>query len=267
MKRTLLISVALALLLPATAAAKEIGGLQACGLSGCAKLNDRALLAQIGEGSNGEANAPVPALQPFYKLVYTVNAAPGEQFQGGKKHFTFTSWYVPGAKVTQSVDEGGYITWFPVTPEFAAALTKLTSHLRPYPAPKVSAVRIGGRDVKGAQSYTRLLTAGTPETMIDAQDWASVFFFSKRPSPWTRGGILMDLSQSEHALFRGGTYVRLPSDVADAAARGDTLPAGGGSFPWSYLVIVLLLAAVAAAAFVVARRRPRPSPVPRPEPS
>jgi hypothetical protein len=263
MTRTLFITMALALVLPATAAGKEISSLKVCGSSGCAQLEDKAQLARIGEGSDGETLAPAPGLQPYYRLEYTVSAAPGEKFDGGKTEFTFTSWYVPGARVTQSVNEAGYIVWYPVTHEFADALAKLTAHLRAHAAPKLSNVRVNGRDVSRPRSYARLLAVGEPKDVVAATDWRSVLFYSKRPSPWTRGGILMDVSRKEHAVYRGGLYVRLPARVTSAAAAALPLP-GGGSFPWSYVALVLALATAAALAFVLTRARPS-RPRPRPE--
>lgn len=264
MKRALFIAIATALLVPATAAAKEISGLRVCAASGCAQLTDRALLARIGEGSDGETRAPAPQLQPYYRLDYTISAAPGEKFDGGKTQFTFTSWYVPGAHVTQAVDEAGYIVWYPVTPEFADAIANLSAGLRPYAAPKPSSVRVAGRDVRRPQSYARLLVRGEPTELVAATDWRSVVFYSKRPSPWTRGGILMDVSPSKHALYRGGLYVKLPRRVTSAAAAALPLPRSGGSFPWSYLALVLALATAAAVAFIVTRVKPS-RPRPRPE--
>jgi hypothetical protein len=154
--RTLVVAVALALAFPATAAAKEIAAVKVCGASGCRDLS-KAVVDRIGEGSNGETFAPAPPLQPFYRLVYTVKAAPGETFGDGKTESTYTSWYVPGAHVTQSVDEAGYIVWYPVTREFADALAKLTAHLRPNAAPKLTSVRVDGRDVELTDQEFRLL--------------------------------------------------------------------------------------------------------------
>ena len=264
MKRALFIALATALLSPATAAAKEVSALRVCGSSGCAQLTDKALLARIGEGSDGATRAPAPQLQPYYRLAYTVSAAPGENFDGGKTQSTFTSWYVPGAHVTQSVDEAGYIVWYPVTRPFADALAKLTANLRPYGAPKLSSVRVDGREVRRPQSYARLLVRGDATDPVAATDWRSVVFYSTRPSPWTRGGILMDVSPSKHALHRGGLYVKLPGRVTSAAAAARPLPGSGGSFPWSYLALVLALAAAVAVALVVTRAKPS-RPRPRPE--
>jgi hypothetical protein len=261
--RALVVAVALALAYPATAAAKEIAAVKVCGASGCRGLS-KAVVDRIGEGSNGETFAPAPPLQPFYRLVYTVKAAPGETFGGGKTESTYTSWYVPGAHVTQSVDEAGYIVWYPVTGEFAEALAKLTAHLRPNAAPKLTSVRVDGRDVERPQSYTRLLERGEPTDLVAANDWRSVLFYSTRPSPWTRGGILMDVSPHKHALYRGGLYVKLPRRITDAAAAALPLPGSGGSFPWSYLALVLALAAAVAVALVVTRAKPS-RPRPRPE--
>ena len=114
MRKTLLAAVVLALVVPAGALAKEVTKLEVCGAAACTSITDRAVLDNLGEGANGETYAATPALQPYYRLVYTVDAE-GDTF-------TFTNYFVPGAKVTRGISQSGYTTWYPASPNFAETI-------------------------------------------------------------------------------------------------------------------------------------------------
>ena len=95
MRKALLVVVALALIAPARAAAKELTKVEVCGPAACAATQDRALIDQIAGGNS--VDAATPALQPYYKLVFTIDVPDGPE--------TFTNYYVPGVGVQAFKDE------------------------------------------------------------------------------------------------------------------------------------------------------------------
>src|SRR5919204_2632167 len=168
MRKLLLLAAAAALVAPASALAKEVTKLEVCGASGCNSTTDRAVLERIGEGSNGESTIAAPDLQPYYRLVYTVQAEP-ETFQ-------FTNFYIPGAKATRGVDQRGYTHFYPVSPEFADSIESLARGLEPFPKPQILRVTIGRKVAADPASYERLLTLKARERYTATTDWRRIKF-------------------------------------------------------------------------------------------
>jgi hypothetical protein len=265
MHRALLgLTAVLTLALPAVASAKEISKLEVCGAGDCNSTSDRALLAHIGEGSDGGTPGSTPALQPFYKLTYTVSAGPGERFNNGRTSETFSTYYVPGARETRGFDERGNASWLPASQVFVSALRRLTRGLEAFAAPRITAVTLDGRPVADPASYARLLTIrGSDAGFVDAVDWQAVEFRSKQPSPWTTETIPMLFSPETGVLARDGGYVKLPGDVAAAVRDYEAVPAAGGGsgFPaWAYGFIAVAWAGIAAAIVLLLRRPPKGGP-------
>lgn len=263
MKKLILVTAAAVIAVPATAQAKEISKLEVCGASDCNSTSDRHLLTLIGGGSDGGTSGSTPALQPFYKLTYTITAGPGERFSRGRTSESFSVYYVPGARETSGLDEHGNATWSPASRMFVSALARLSRGLGPLPRPRITGVTVDGRAVSDPQSYARLLTVrGADPGFIDVGDWQAVQFRSAAPSPWTGVAIAMLFSPSTGILARDYRYLELPKAVVGAIRDREALPSGGGSgFPaWGWGLIGLA-SAVAAALFVLLfLRRPRGGP-------
>jgi hypothetical protein len=249
MKKALLAGAALALVLPAGALAKEVTKLDVCGAAGCTSITDRATLDKLGEGSNGESYAPTPKLQPYYRLVYHVDAGEGNTF-------TFTNYLVPGTKVTRGISQTGYTQWYPIDSTFVETIASVGG--APLATPGIDWVKVGGRVVADPQSYTRLLTIRSRNRdYVDAGDWRRVVFHTSSPSPWSSDGTIAAFSARKAALERDGAFVHLSKGLARRIAARKSLRSGSGF--GAHVVTAAAVGAVAAAlvAVALARRRRR----------
>ncbi len=247
----------LALALPAPAAAKELSKLDVCGPSGCNSTSDRALLGRIGVGSDGSIPADPPALAPYYTLVYHVRAGRGESFNG-RKEFVFRTSYVPGAHLVRGIDESGYVVWTTASQVFTNAIARLTRGLRPFSAPRITRVSVGGTVVSDPASYERLITITSENTdYVEAYDWKPVDYRSTRSSPWS--GVSLQFSAKKHALLRNNRWIHLDSSLSKQVQLGTALTAtGDGGFPWRWVGVAAAAALAIAGVGVFLVRRFRP---------
>lgn len=271
MRKAFFVAVAAAVLaLPAPALAKQVSKLQVCGLSDCASTTDRGLLMRIGEGTNGSNRSDAPALQPYYRLVYTVTALPGESFGDGKNSFTFTNAYIPGARLVSGTDESDRPVWFPVSAEFAAELKTLAANVAPVPRPRIVGVTIGDKLATRPDTYARLFTLAPDKrsSYVDAADWVPVTLRTSRPSPWTSHGPVLQFSPKTGVIDRGSYYYALPGSIAAEVSSGKALTAPADSFPWDYVLFAALgVLFVAALGATLARRGHRVLPGGQPKPT
>jgi hypothetical protein len=249
MRKALLAAVVLALVVPAGALAKEVTKLEVCGAAACTSITDRALLDKLGEGFNGETSASTPDLQPYYRLVYHVDAE-GDTF-------TFTNYFVPRAKVTRGISQSGYTTWYTVSSEFAQTIAIVGGE--PLATPTVDWVKVGGRVVADPESYTRLLTIRSRNRdYVDTGDWRRIVFHTSSPSPWSSDGTIAAFSGRKAALERDGGFVHLSKSLASRIAARKSLRSGSGF--GAHVVTAAAVGAAAAAALAAAaaaRRRRR----------
>src|ERR687883_1414050 len=89
----LVAAAAAALALAGAAQAKELSEVKLCGPHGCAAITDRDTIAKYEMSGDG-TEIGTPPLAPYYDLVITVNAAPGEQFDNGATSTSWSQWYV-----------------------------------------------------------------------------------------------------------------------------------------------------------------------------
>jgi hypothetical protein len=243
MKRLVPVFAVLALLaVPASAAAKGSTSVEICGVDGCNKFGSAAQLGGYGGGATGAMPAPAP----FYELRFTTRGH-------GQTH-TWTTWYVPSAKLFAAVDEREGVYWMPLDkPELAWA----AKDIEPFPVPEITAVTIGSRRVTDdPASYLRLLTVETTDRNANPHglaDWEPVTFVSKQRSPWTLGQSGLQFSPSRGVLQRGTDLVKLPDEMA-ADLRGGRPLANASAFPWRNV----LFAALGAAALLAAVGSVRP---------
>ncbi len=252
--KKILVVLLLALALPAPAAAKELSKLDVCGPSGCNSTSDRALLGRIGVGSDGSIPADPPALAPYYTLVYHVRAGRGESFNG-RKEFVFRTSYVPGAHLVRGIDESGYVVWTTASQVFTNAIARLTRGLRPFSAPRITRVSVGGTVVSDPASYERLITITSENTdYVEAYDWKPVDYRSTRSSPWS--GVSLQFSAKKHALLRNNRWIHLDSSLSKQVQLGTALTAtGDGGFPWRWVGVAAAAALAIAGVGVFLVRR------------
>jgi hypothetical protein len=107
--------VALALVFPAAAVAKEATRLDVCGAGGCARVTDRATLDAFMQGGEMAAAAPSGA-QRSYVIKAFVRDDTGKAVQG------WTSHWLPAAGVLASEDAPGHFNFSPVGAKLERAL-------------------------------------------------------------------------------------------------------------------------------------------------
>ena len=239
-----------ALAVPAPAAAKGPTSATLCGPGGCKSLGDAQGLGGLAHG-NGGPIVPIPAPAAYYELRFTS--------RGDGENFTWTTWYVPSAKMLAVVDEREGVYWMQLDdPE----LTTLTNRVTPFRKPEISAVTIGPRRVTdNPASYLELFTVATTDARAYPQgvaDWQQVTFVSKQRSPWTLSQSSIHFSPSNGMLQRGIEVLKLPDEMAADLRNGEALTASSSSsFPWRPVLFALLgaLALLIAASSIRPLRR------------
>ncbi|MDQ2983719.1 MAG: hypothetical protein M3R70_07320 [Actinomycetota bacterium] len=221
MRKALLATVALALLAPASAAAKELVKVQVCGSAACAATADKTVIGKIA-GNEGGAVARTPALAPYYKLEYTIDI-PAEEGGGGQE--TFSAYYVPGVGVQSAPDEHGNASWFELGPDAQATLMQLAKGLQPLPKPQITGVTVGSMRVSSPATYERLLTLRGHRTLRAVRDWRRVRFQTDRPSPWSDGVTALRFSPKRGFIYRDGRAHVLPRAMAARIKAGQGLGA------------------------------------------
>jgi len=239
MKKLLPLAFAIALVAPANAFAKEVTKLEICGASACASTTDQAVLQQLAGGPDGQTSAPTPGLQPYYRLMYTVDA--------GEEKFQFTNYYLPGARAIRVVDDRHFAHFHPVTPDYAATLAAVAAGVEPFPKPEITRVTVGRKVAADPASYARLLTMKGRSGYTEALDWRRIRFATSTPSPWSRDGTILQFSPRSGYLFRDGRYVKLPKQLAARVRAGRSLTTitgvKGGLAAGGLATLALLLAA------------------------
>jgi hypothetical protein len=248
MKRLVLAFALLAFLaVPAPAVAKGPTSATLCGPDGCKDLGDAQGLGTSGGGPTGEMPAPAP----FYELRFTS--------QGDGEEFTWTTWYVPSAKMFAALDEREGVYWMLID---EPRLSVLAKRMKPFPAPEITAVTIGSRRVMdNLASYLELFAVQSTDDDAYPQgvaDWEQITFVSNQRSPWTLAQSSIHFSPSNGMLQRGIEIVKLPSGMSAHLRAGDSLAGGGSSFPWRTVLFAMLAAAtllIAASMILPLRRR------------
>ena len=245
MKRLVLVAL-VALVAAAPANGKELSRAVVCGADGCNTITDRDQLRTLIV--HGDRTLPPPAPGPFYSVELGT--------RDDVQDYTWTIWYAPAAKAIAVVNENNNIVWHPAG---AAGFDRASRGLAPFPRPRLTKVRIGGRVItEGAATYLRLFTQPARGAVGDPTltDWVEVDLLSARPTPWTVGRSEFSFSAAGRLLERSWQLVALPESIADAIAAGEPLPtleAGRREVPW--LVLAAGLALVAALPLLLAKMR------------
>ncbi|HET9673283.1 MAG TPA: hypothetical protein VFP31_00615 [Gaiellaceae bacterium] len=246
MRRLLVPTALVALLLPASAPAKLQGQLRICGLSGC-RVVDR----HIGhdrwpflEELTGGAQTTPARPGPFYSVtIVPLRGRPGVT--------SAPAYYVPGARrirTNATVDwrEGVWRELRLPPPALDAAVTAL----RPYPAPILTRVDVSGLAANAPQTYLRLFRlpsthqiadpAGQYPAMLDAEGyantgaiarywervrrhWLPIGVRSRRPSPWGDAEASLWIGRRLNLVRRGEEVLRVSPALAARIRRGASL--------------------------------------------
>ena len=244
----------------ATAAAKEVSAVSVCGASGCNDVDDvRAFMAAGGLDTGSPDERPIPAAQPYFRMEVEMHA-PGEDLPGWSVFLLADGSLVraqgPGAALDQD--------WMTLPADAGRTIASATDGLEPYPAPKLTDVRIGGRRATDPASYSDLfgLKAAPKPTTVSPGGWERIDVRSAKPSPWTDGGDRIDWSPSLGVIRVDGLYFepgaalsdRLSSDTGRSAPKDGDDPS---PLPW--LVGIVIAALGGAVVFMRIRRRPGPA--------
>ena len=248
--RVVLLAAAIALVLPAAAAAKELSAATVCGAKGCTTFQRPSM--DIASGGDG-VTEPAPAAAPYYTVKLTVDE------QGHRE--SWTVFYVPGADMVVYRDEVGRTAFETLSGDAQRAYHRYTEGIAPYAAPTITRVTVGGKRVADPQSYLSLFTArAAGEAYPAAADFVPIALHASRPSPWTDGRYLM-FSASTGSLERGTSVVQLAPATVDAIVAGasldDSAPGGASGFDWPLVTgtLAAVLALGLATLFLVRRGR------------
>jgi hypothetical protein len=235
MRKLVLVTLA-ALFWVAPASAKELLGAQLCGPAGCATERGTSLR----EGPNGPFSGELaqPAAPSSWYRGYLLAGDQGKVI--GKMLF----YYVPSAhQVVQPGRYGQTTTWLRAKPDLAAMLERLSDKVKPYPVPRMTAVRVDSKPVADPQSYLRLWTldkkaSGYP----DGLGSHTVIFYSEPASPWSDGNYVVAYPKAK-LLLRDGNVVALPKALADRLDRRQSLRTSS-SRTWMWALVVVPFAAL-----------------------
>jgi hypothetical protein len=235
-RKLLVVSVALALLVPGAARAKWTGDLRMCGASGC-RIVDRHLAHDVWPTlaaiTAWPANAGPPPPGPFYRLtIVSLEGAESEPV-----------YLVPRARCARKTDGGGGAYWTRYE-ELPARLVAGVRALRPFPAPRVTRVLVGRKVARNPHTYLRLFRLpsrghvrdpagrlGVEPTVRELVTyWERVHRFylpieltSRRETPWSDFHTSLWIGRKHDLVLRDGEVVRIPHALAEHVRRAQSL--------------------------------------------
>ena len=175
--RVVLLAAAIALVVPAAAAAKELSAATVCGAKGCTTFQKPSM--DIAGGGDG-VTEPAPAAAPYYTVTLTVDE------QGHNE--SWTVFYVPGADMVVYRDEIGRTAFEALSGDAQRAFHRYTGGIAPYAAPTITRATVGGKPAADPQSYLSLFTArAAGEAYPAAADFVPIVLHASRPAcrrPW-----------------------------------------------------------------------------------
>jgi hypothetical protein len=187
--RRLLVVAAVALVVPAAAAAK--GPVQVCGATGCVELAPEA--------------SPVAWLTLPPGTVQTVRPSP--YFRIGWDHGQLAVW-VPAVNLL-----GVNGDWVSPSETQLAQLREKTAVLMPFAPPQHADAYVDWQRVRNGDGYLKLLTVGRPVPAAPAGTrWVDVRVMGGA-SPWNDGSVSLSVARSGY-LMRAGRVFRISPALA-----------------------------------------------------
>jgi hypothetical protein len=183
------------------------GGMDVCGPSACAHLG----FADSEQfWITTQDNAPSSRTPgPYYLLRWSWS--PGEED---------TAYLVLDSRAIRWNSGPGHSSgWGGVDTATLELVRRVAGGIEPYPAPTLTRVTVGGREVASPQTYFRLLGGKPTWSPIDSR-WWRVRFTSATASPWTDGSAIVLLSRSHPLVSIDGMFFRLPRAVVRQARAG-----------------------------------------------
>jgi hypothetical protein len=211
---------------------------------------DKAALMRIGQSSVPLDSPHVPRPSRYY----TIRLQMSEPGHGVVGHWDI--WWIPSTGALAAPGDSGWAQWSRISNAANAFLRRQTVDTRPFPAPRLTRVFIGGRPARDPNSYLELFASSWPVSYESASDWQRITIVATAPSPWTNH-VSLQYSPSTNVLWRGAERFEVPARIAAniEAARSLDAAASGRSYAWAWAAgAAALLSAVAA---TVRRRRRR----------
>lgn len=211
-----------AVLLPASAFAKEIKSIQVCGAARCKTETDRAVLQAIGEGpGSSDRYVGAPPASTFYSVKVTVDA--GTE----RPAITWNAFVVPSAGVMRTEDEARHALWRKMPARELAGWAALLRAVEPFARPTLTRVTVARNPVSDPGSYLALYDIKRSGTVRPRKaDWVSIRLVATRPTPWTDGRNELSYSRSANLLLRDGELLRVPGAIAARLERRASLRLG-----------------------------------------
>jgi hypothetical protein len=249
-----------ALALAQGAAAKGPFAVRVCGASGCTTVQEEV----AARGPDALGSGLLGASEGWsWRAGHVRHPGPARYYS---VHLEFdwleatTFFYVPSVRALRAAPY-----WLRTPGGFVREVRALTAEMRPWPAPRLIRVLVGGRRAPDPVGYARLLGPLPPAPVpTDASSAVTIRLQSQHPSPWTDRSI--SYFPRTRTVYRDSQWLRIPSSVAATIERdaGIGPPAGpsrgdAGFLPWAVVgtgLAALLLAAAAGLALRARRSRP-----------
>jgi hypothetical protein len=190
---------------------------------------------------------------PFFRLEFTAKGDEGSTP-------SFTQYYTRSAGLVAMETNPDAWTWVKAGAR-RALFDRVTAGVKPFAAPTIASVKVGGKAVVDPASYTRLFSLDSlTNDYPDNGDWTTIRLETTGPSPWSTGAATLEYSPGKNVLWRGTEFVKVPSALASRLEQRRSLAGAtdAGSFPWLAFVGggVGGMAVVVPATVFFRRRRP-----------
>jgi hypothetical protein len=222
------------LVFAAVGEAKELTAFKACGAGGCKEITSPALLRSLIRGveAQGEpVTTRTPAPAPYFRLEFTAKGDEGSTP-------SFTQYYTRSPALVAMETNPGAWTWVKAGP-LRSLFDRVTVDVKPFAAPTIASVKVGGRAVTDPASYTRLFSLDSlTNDYPDNGDWTTIRLETAGSSPWSTGAATLEYSPGKNVLWRGAEFVKVPSALASRLEQRKSLAEApdSGSFPWLALL-------------------------------
>ena len=253
----LALAAAAAVLLVAPATAKGPLAVEICGASDCRvfrwSMQERrhdALVRTVMNLDQGFSFAPAPSGAAYYEI--RVRA---EWIERDRPYV-----YAPRQRL---VAVGA--NWLRPRPDEAATVARAARGMRPWPAPRLAAVRVAGREADDPQAYAALLAALPPgDPPPPSARAVEISLAGDRVTPWSDPARPIRFFPGHDVVRRAGEWRRVPPALARTIAADGGLvpdervrPRGGTASSGDIAAPLAVLAAAALFVLTLGRRRSR----------
>jgi hypothetical protein len=212
MKKICLLAIAVgALLIPASASAKEITGLKVCGASGCADVDKSKLTGLSEDGGAPGPSVFNPAVGSFYTVAMSFGMN-GETFQ------THQTYWLADRNLLRGQEQMSIEPWWTAPAAQAALLNEAAAGLQPF-TPQLQRVLVGRKTVADPSSYMRLLERYPHPRARPSKKARWIKITLRGTNPWVDGVMHMRYQPQRRVLKRESDLVKLPKALGRLVVR------------------------------------------------